>query len=395
MASDYGLAVSLAPKPFSLRVAEEQITDLKKRIERTRWPDQAPDAPWAYGTDVSWLKDLVSYWADGFDWRKAEHTLNAFPHFKVGLGGIDLHYIHVKGKGPDPIPLLISHGWPGSVFEMIKLIPRLTDPKRFGGNSADAFTVIAPSLPGFGLSFAPGQRRLSHTEIADLFAELMIETLGYERFGAHGGDWGAYITAQMAYKYPARLIGIHLTWLASLVASTLPQNPSDEEQQYAQELAGWHREGRGYATIQGTRPQTLAFGLTDSPAGLAAWIGEKFHTWSDGGVGTLFSRDDLLANISLYWFTGAINSSFWPYYARHHGEPVIPAGARIDIPAGYAAFPKDILRPPRSLAAPVFTNLRQWTVMERGGHFAALEQPEMLAREIANFFRPLRTARSP
>lgn len=384
---------TITPQPFTLHIADRELADLRERLARTRWPDQTPGEPWAHGTDLAWLQGLVEYWRNEFDWRAAEARLNDDPQFLAPLGGIDLHFLHVPGRGPDPLPLLLSHGWPGSVFELLDLIPRLTDPARFGGDPADAFTVVAPSLPGFGLSFRPGQKRFSQEEIADLFSALMTDVLGYSRFGAHGGDWGAYITGRMAHVRPAPLVGIHLTLLPAFVAAVRPTDPTPEERAYFDELAAWQSEGRGYAVIQGTRPQTLAYGLTDSPAGLAAWIAEKFRAWSDADIDAAFSRDALLANISLYWFTGAIGSSFWPYYARHHGPPALPIGATIDVPTGHAVFPAEILRPPRSLASRVFTDLRRWTVMERGGHFAALEQPGALARELVEFFRPLREAR--
>jgi microsomal epoxide hydrolase len=276
------------------------------------------------------------------------------------------------------------------VFEFLEIIPRLTDPARFGGDAADAFTVVAPSLPGYGLSFAPGQARFGAEAMADCFADLMT-ALGYPRFAAQGGDWGAFITARMGYAHAERLIGIHLN-LLPLARDPLLADPSPEEAVYLEELKIFLAEETGYQWIQGTRPQTLAFGLTDSPAGLAAWIVEKFRAWSDcgGDVESVFSKDQLLANIALYWFTGAIGSSFWPYYARRHGPWPVPEGATVDVPAGYAAFPCEILRPPRSMAARMFSDLRRWSVMPKGGHFAAMEQPDALAAEVRAFFRPLR-----
>jgi pimeloyl-ACP methyl ester carboxylesterase len=379
------------PVSFRLEIPTADLADLRERLRRTRWPDQTPGPSGLYGLDVDWLQALVGYWEAEFDWRGAEAQLNAFPQFKVRLDGIELHFLHVPGKGPNPAPLLLSHGWPGSIFEFLKIIPRLTDPASFGGDPADAFTVVAPSLPGFGLSFQPGQKRFSQEEMADLFFKLMRDVLGLQRFGVQGGDWGAFISARLAYTHPDNIVGVHLTLLSAIVAAAFPTaNLSPAEQKYSEEVAEWTNEHRAYAMIQGTRPQTLAYGLTDSPAGLAAWISEKFRAWSDGDVGTAFTRDELLANITLYWLTGAIGSSFWPYYARAHGRPVIPAGQTVRVPAGYAEFPKEILRPPRSVAERVFTNLQRWTVMPRGGHFAALEQPEALARELAEFFRPLR-----
>jgi pimeloyl-ACP methyl ester carboxylesterase len=384
--------MAATPQPFRLQIPDAAIDDLRERLMRTRFPDQAPAAPWSYGTDVDWLRGLVAHWRDGFDWRLHEARLNALPQFKVALAGIDLHFIRAEGKGPAPMPLLLSHGWPGSVFEFLELVPRLTDPAQFGGDPADAFTVVAPSLPGYGLSFAPGQPRFSCEQIADCFTELMGSVLGFRRFAAQGGDWGSFITSRIGFAHPDKTIGIHLNMMPLRRDPKMVADPTPDERRYLDELAVWLREETGYQWIQGTRPQTLAFGLTDSPAGLAAWIGEKFRAWSDcGGVPErAIARDDMLANISLYWFTGAIGSSFWPYYARMHGPWPIPNGRTVDVPTGYSAFPHEILRPPRSLAERAYTDIRRWSEMPRGGHFAAMEQPEALAHEIREFFRPLR-----
>ena len=380
------------PEPFTLRVPDEAIADLRDRLARTRFPDQAPGDPWAYGTDVGYLQQFVQYWHSTFDWRAEEARLNAFPQFKVPLCGIDLHFLHVPGTGPAPCPLLLLHGWPGSVFEFLELIPRLTDPERFGGDPADAFTVVAPSLPGYGPSFKPGQPRFGIEEIADCVAELMHGALGYPSFAVQGGDWGAITASRLGYDHPEKLIGIHLNLLPIRRDQQDLADPTPEEQAYLDQRAIWLREETGYSWIQGTKPQTLAFALSDSPAGLVAWIVEKFRTWSDcgGNVETAFTRDRLLANISFYWFTGAIGSSFWPYYAVRHRPWPVPDGRTINVPTGYAQFPPEILRPPRSLAERTYTDIRRWTVMPRGGHFAALEQPEALANEVREFFRPLR-----
>ena len=381
------------PKPFRLHVADDAIADLRERLARTRFPDQPPGVPWAAGTDVAYLKQLVAYWRSDFDWRAQEARLNAFPQFTVPLHGIDVHYLHVEGRGPKPMPLLLSHGWPGSVFEFVDIIPRLTDPARFGGDPADAFTVIAPSLPGYGLSFAPGQPRFGIEAIADCLAELMTGVLGFARFAAQGGDWGAFVASRLGAVHADKLVGIHLNLLALRRDPTALAEATAEEKAYRGELEVWLREETGYQWIQGTRPQTLAFGLSDSPAGLAAWIIEKFRAWSDcgGDVESVFTKDQLLADIGLYWFTGAIGSSFWPYYARMHGPWPIPDGG-VHVPTGYAAFPREILQPPRSIAARTYTDIRRWTVMPHGGHFAAMEHPEALSHEIIEFFRPLRAA---
>jgi microsomal epoxide hydrolase len=367
-----------SPKPFRLRIPQAQLTDLRERLHRTRWPDEPPLESWSTGTSLAYLQDLVAHWRSEFDWRAQEEQLiNRFRQFTVPIGGIELHFIHEPGRGANPIPLLLSHGWPGSTIEFHKLIPLLTE----------HFTVVAPSLPGYTLSFKPGQKRFGVEEIADVFAALMTDVLGYRRFAAQGGDWGGFISSVLGWKYPERLLGIHLNLLA---VRRDPKEPaaSPEEKGYLKELAHWLKEETGYQWIQGTRPQTLAFGLADSPAGLAAWIVEKFRSWSDcdGRIENVITREELLANLSLYWFTGAIGSSFWPYHARMHNPWPIPEGRTVDVPTGYAAFPKEILRPPRSLAARTYTNIRRWTAMEKGGHFAALEQPGALAEDIKAFF---------
>ena len=380
------------PEAFKLAVPDADIADLRERLKRTRYPDQAPAPAWAYGTDVAWMRGLTNYWREKFDWRAQEGRLNVFPQYKVDLHNIDLHFLHVEGRGPDPCPLLLSHGWPGSVFEFLELIPRLTNPSQFGGDPADSFTVVAPSLPGYGLSFSPGQPRFGVEEIADCFASLMSDVLGYKRFGAQGGDWGSFITSRLAHSYPDRLVGIHLNMMPLRRDPKMVADPTSEEQRYLEQLVTWLKDGTGYQWIQGTRPQTLAFALSDSPVGLAAWITEKFRAWSDcgGDLEFVFTKDELLANISLYWFTGAIGSSFWPYYARMHRPWPVPDKAEIAVPTSYSEFPHEMLRPPRSLAERTYTDIRRWTVMPRGGHFAAMEQPEALAREIRDFFRSLR-----
>lgn len=380
----------MSPTPFSLHVPDEAIDDLRARLARARLPDPAPGEPWTAGADVAWMEKLASYWREGFDWRAQEARLNAFPQFKARIDGLDIHFIAAPGKGPKPIPLLLAHGWPGSVFEFLDLIPRLTDPASFGGDPADAVTVIAPSLPGFGLSHAPG-RRFGGAAMAELLARLMTEVLGHDRYALQGGDWGAFTTARIAYDHPDRVIGLHLNFL-TLRRDLAIENPTPEEAAYLDALAAFVREETGYQQIQGTKPQTLAFGLTDSPTGLAAWIAEKFRAWSDcgGDVERAIPLDGLLANISLYWFTGAIAAPFWPYYERAQGAWPIPGDRPVTVPMGYAAFPKEIIRPPRSLAETMFADIRRWTETPRGGHFAAMEQPSLLAEDVLAFLRPLR-----
>ncbi len=375
--------------PFTLHVPDADIADLKARLARTRFPDAAPGEPWAYGTSVDYMRALVAYWRDGFDWRAAEARLNAFPQFKIVREDGDLHFLHVPGKGPKPMPLLLMHGWPGSVFEFLDFIPRLTDPAAFGGDPADSFTVVAPSLPGYGLSFRPGQKRCGVEEIAAAMVELMAG-LGYPRFAVQGGDWGAITAGHMGAVYADKLIGLHVNMLAvPRDRAALAASPDDPVQvAFLDDLKHWLDEETGYQAIQGTKPQTLSFALSDSPAGLAAWIVEKFRSWSDGE--DALTRAQMLADISFYWFTGAIGSSFFPYcYRLRRPWPVSPQRP-VTAPTGYAQFPKEMLRPPRSLAEKSFTDIRRWTVMPKGGHFAAMEQPEALAAEVRAFFRELR-----
>jgi len=371
-----------AVTPFTLAVADADIADLRRRLALTRWPDEPPIEPWSTGTSLAYMQSITEYWRTAFDWRHWEAKLNAFRQFTASVGGIDLHFIHEEGRNAQAMPLLISHGWPGSVFEFHKLIPLLSG----------HFTVIAPSLPGYTLSFAPGQRRFGVEDIAELYATLMRDVLGYRRFGAQGGDWGAFVASVLAQRHPELLTGIHLNLLAVRRDAGPEGAATAEETAFFAQLGNFLKEETGYQWIQGTKPQTLAFALTDSPAGLASWIIEKFRTWTDcgGNPENAVGRDEMLANISLYWFTRAIGSAFWPYYARLHSPWPIRQGERIAVPMGYAEFPREILTPPRSLAERTYADIRRWSVMQRGGHFAALEQPEALAREIIAFFGGLR-----
>jgi len=330
------------PRPYRLDVPDDVLEDLRERLRRTRWPDEIPGSGWTYGSDLAFMRRLTAHWRDPFVWRTQEARLNAFEQFRVPLDGIDLHFIHEQGVGPDPLPLLLVHGWPGSVWEFHELIPRLTDPARFGGDPADAFTVVAPSLPGYTLSFEPGQRRLGIVEMADLLARLMTDVLGYPRFAAQGGDWGGYVVGRLAHAHADRLVGAHLNFLPLPLDLPFPGELTDADRAYQEELRRWQAEGTGYSRIQGTRPQTPAYALTDSPAGLAAWITEKFHAWTDhdGDLERAVDMDWLLTNITLYWVTGAINSSFWPYYAVRHEPYPIPR-TRSRTPTAYASFPGD------------------------------------------------------
>jgi microsomal epoxide hydrolase len=381
-------------RPFHLEVPDEVLVDLRARLARARWPDEPPLAPWSTGTSLAWLQHASGHWADGFDWHAQEAALNRWPQFTVALEGVPrLHFIHAPGRGTAPLPLVLSHGWPGSVFEFLDILPLLVDPAAHGGDAADAFTVVAPSLPGYTLSHTPGAARLAPSDMARVFHVLMTDVLGHTRYGVQGGDWGASVSTEMAARQPQSVVGVHLNLLTLRLDSKTRESLTDEERAYLDAARRWMAEESGYQAIQGTKPQTLAYGLNDSPTGLLAWIGEKFHAWSDCGGAEperAIALDRILGNVTLYWVTRSIGGSFWPYYAVRHGQRSAPQ--TIGVPMGFADFPAEILRPPRSVAERTFTDIRRWTRMARGGHFAAMEQPLALAGEIRAFFRPLRAA---
>jgi pimeloyl-ACP methyl ester carboxylesterase len=377
--------------PFTIQIADEVLGDLQQRLQRTRWPDEIDGAGWDYGTNLAYLQQLVAYWREGYDWRAQERLLNRFPQFQASVDGFRLHFLHLKGQGPRPLPLILSHGWPGSFFEMYKVVEPLADPTRHGGSAEDAFDVVVPSLPGYGFSERPHTRGMNVARIADLFLRLMRDALGYRRFGAQGGDWGSAITARLGAAYPAHLVGIHLNGIPVRLG---PQDlaglgDGPDIQRWRARRQHYEQDEGAYSRIQGTRPQTLAYGLTDSPVGLAGWIVEKFRAWSDcqGDVERAFSKDELLTNIMIYWVTDTINSSMRLYYEAAHTPAEPPE--RVEVPTGVAAFPHDIVTPVRSIAKRMF-NIQQWRDMPAGGHFAALEQPEALVEDIRTFFRPLR-----
>lgn len=378
-------------RPFKIDISQVELDDLHARLSQTRWPE-AIAHDWSDGTDLAYVRELVAYWRDRFDWRLQEARLNAFPQFLVRVAGRDVHVLHVRGKGPEPLPLIVSHGWPGSFVEMLDLVPRLTDPERFGGDSRDAFDVVVPSLPGYGFSERPAAPGTTAAVIADLWAGLM-GVLGYERFGAQGGDWGAAISTHLGIEHPKRVVGVHLNYV---MRAFLPSRDSlgtsvhPEETAYLDSVERWFAAEGGYSHLQGTKPQTLAYALEDSPAGLAAYIVEKFRTWSDcdGSIQRAFSKDTLLTNIALYWFTQTIGSSMHLYWERQR-SPMQPPSVPPPVPFALAAFPKELTTPPRRLLERVF-RIERYTAMPRGGHFAALEEPELLAADIAAFFRPLR-----
>ncbi len=380
-------------QPFRIDIAEADLEDLRRRIAATRWPDEVDGAGWDYGSNLGYMRELADYWLTGFDWREQERRLNELPQFTADVDGQRLHFVHVRGQGPNPMPLLITHGWPSTFWEMYKLIPLLTDPASHGGDAADAFDVVAPSMPGYGFSGKPTAPGMSYRRVADLFGRLMTDELGYGRFGAHGGDWGGAVTASVAHARPDDVIGGHVTLVIGAPYLGEGAAPLTEAEKALQaEREQWRHAEGGYGHIQGTKPQTLGYGLTDSPVGLAAWIVEKFRTWSDcgGDVESVYTKDELLTNVSIYWFTGTIGSSVRLYYESQRDPLQLGRDEWILPPAAVATFPKEIAHPPREWCERIFADLRRFNDMPYGGHFAAMETPRELAEDIRGFFRELR-----
>ena len=383
----------MAVQPYKIEIPDSVLDDLKSRLERTRWPDELPGTGWDYGSNLDYVKELVEYWRTKFDWHAQEKLINSFSHFKSKVDGLNIHFIHEKGKGPNPMPLVITHGWPGTFFEMYKIIPMLSDPASHGGDPADAFDVVAPSMPGYGFSDATDKRGLSVLSIGDLWAKLMSENLGYQKFAAQGGDWGARVTAKLGLSHGDKVIGIHTT---STSSPTPYQGPGTRELSEAEnamlaQRVQWLADEGGYSHIQATKPQTLSYGLNDSPAGLAAWIVEKYRTWSDcgGDVESRFTKDELLTTITIYWVTQSINSSTRLYYESFFQAWDLAKDEKIQVPVAIASFPRENSVPLREWAERSF-NIQQWTDMPSGGHFAALEEPDRLVEDIRKFFRGLR-----
>ena len=379
---------------FVIDIPEETLSDLRGRLANTRWPDEIGNDGWTYGTRLADLKQLVEYWHTGYDWRRHEQAMNAFPHYTVSIDGQPIHFIHQPGRGPKPMPLVLTHGWPWTFWDFHKVIRPLADPAAFGADPADAFDVVVPSLPGFGFSTPLRKTGIAIREVSDRWVSLMRDVLGYERFAAQGGDIGSLVSTDLGHAHAAHLIGVH-TALPVPLSFELPP-----EADYSAEEAGWHAktqhffaEERGYAGIQGTKPQTAAYGLTDSPAGLCAWILEKRRTWSDcgGDVASRFSPDELLTTMTLYWVTRTIGTSFRSYYERrvHPWQPTHARHPVVEAPTACAVFPGDVIHMPRRWAEGYY-NLKRWTVMPAGGHFAPMEEPELLVEDVRTFFRTLR-----
>ncbi len=388
--------------PFTIDVPDAAIEDLQNRLSRTRWPHAIDDESWDDGASLSFMRRLADHWQNRFDWRLQERRLNRLPQFLATIDGQDIHFVHQRGVGPSPIPIIVTHGWPGSFVEMEQLIQLLADPGAHGGDPADAFHVVVPSLPGYGFSPAPTRPGISSREIAMLWRTLMTE-LGYHRFAAQGGDIGAGVSVWLARLFPDVIRGIHLNFIPGsyrpqVGADTAPVTVEErsfldhvEERSFLDHVAQWSAQEGAYAALQGTKPQTLSFSLTESPIGLAAWITEKFRSWTDcdGDLESVIPLDDLLTDISLYWFGNSLAGSLRLYKENRLRPLTFDEGERVGPPLGVSVFPREIAMPPRSWVERVF-DVHRWTEMPAGGHFAALEKPDLLAAEMRAFFRPFR-----
>lgn len=380
--------------PFTIRVEAETLSDLRERIRKTRWPDHAPGAAWEQGTDLEYLRQLLTYWADEFDWRAQESKLNAPDQFRAYLDGVQIHFVHERAKRGNGIPLILTHGWPSTFAELLPLVPLLTDPDAHGIDGP-AFDIVIPSLPGYGFSGRPARMGVNYQYVAGQWHRLM-QGLGYERYGAQGGDFGAGVATFMAMNDPQPMIGVHLSNLEIAPYTGPGSRPlSAAEKAYRERNEAFWQEEHGYKAIQSTKPQTLGYGLNDSPAGLAAWILEKWRSWADSGgnLDERFSRDFLLTTVTLYWVTQTITSSMRDYFDNDNLRFRVTLGPQdfVNVPTGVAVFASNFVdegQPPREWVERLY-NLRRWTPMPKGGHFAAIEEPELLAHDIAAFFSGL------
>jgi pimeloyl-ACP methyl ester carboxylesterase len=384
-------------RPFRIDVPEEELADLRRRVLATRWPDRETVTDQSQGVPLAKLQELVRYWGTDYDWRKAEAQLNALPQFVTEIDGVDIQFAHVRSRHPEALPLLMTHGWPGSIFELLKVIGPLTDPTAHGGSPEDAFDLVLPSLPGYGFSGKPQDTGWDPDHIARAWAELMGR-LGYQRYVSQGGDWGAIVSHAMGRQEPAGLLGIHVNMPAVVpadVAKALnnsdpaPSGLSEAEQAAFASLEAFYKKGSGYSDMMKTRPQTLGYGLADSPAGQAAWIYDKFATWTQSGgePERALTRDEMLNDISLYWLTDSATSSAQLYWENKKG---VFDAVDISIPVGVTVFPGEIYRAPRSWAERNYHQLTYWNEVDKGGHFAAFEQPDLFATEVRAAFKPMR-----
>nr|WP_296068027.1 epoxide hydrolase family protein [uncultured Actinoplanes sp.] len=370
-----------AAPPFRIDVPESDVADLRQRVRRTRWPDQLDGVGWQYGTEPGYLRELAGYWADAYDWRRVERRLNTCPQFRAPIDGLNVHFVHRRGRGPAPFPVLVLHGWPSSFVQMLDLAPLLTDP----ATPEDSFDVVVASLPGFAFSDASARPGMSEVAMAHLFHRLMTEVLGYSRYGVRASDLGARVAKQLAAHHSAEVAGIHLSGSPPR-ADNPPANPSPAVREYLRAVQRWTANEAGYSEQQSTRPQTLAYALNDSPVGLAGWIVEKFRAWSDcdGDVERRFTKDDLLTTVSIYWFTATIGSSMRMYYESAHART-----RAWDVPTAYLMSSRDTVPVPREWLERT-SRIDRWTDVDRGGHFLEWEEPQLVADDMRAFFRPLR-----
>jgi pimeloyl-ACP methyl ester carboxylesterase len=379
--------MSDALEPFRISVPDDVLADLKARLRNTRWPEAELVDDWSQGIPLKWVQEICRYWSEAYDWRAREAKLNRFPQFKTEIDGLGVHFLHVRSPHPEAMPVIITHGWPGSVVEFTKVIEPLTNPTTHGGAAADAFHVVCPSLPGFGFSDKPKARGCGIERIAAMWAALMAR-LGYTSYAAQGGDWGSAVTTAIGAQDPAHCLGIHIT-LAMGSRPNVGEQPTPEETRALAGLKHYRAWDSGYSKQQATRPQTVGYGLTDSPSGQAAWILEKFWAWTDcdGDPLNILTRDELLDNVMLYWITETAASSarlYWESFGR-------PRPYKVTVPTGVAVFPKEIVPPVRRWMEEAFPNIQHWSEMPKGGHFAAFEQPELFVQEVRSFFRKLRS----
>jgi epoxide hydrolase len=384
-------AVSHALRPFAIDIPEHQLADLADRLHKTRWPDAEPVDDWSQGIPLGYLQELCRYWAEDYDWRATERNLNGIPQFTTDIDGVVVHFLHVRSPHPGALPLVITHGWPGSVVEFLKVIGPLSDPVSFGGSADDAFDVVCPSLPGYGFSGKPTTPGWGTKAIASAWSELMAR-LGYGRYGAQGGDWGAAVTTALARQDPEHVCGIHLNMPVVALGPDDMEGLSATEQVALASLAEHRKTGTGYSKQQSTRPQTLGYGLVDSPAAQCAWIVEKFQAWTDcdGHPENAITRDELLDNVMLYWLTGSGASSARLYWESYRSSLSEATGEPIVVPTGCSIFPKEIFPISRRWAEAGFADIRYWNELDRGGHFAAFEQPDLFVGELRSCFRLMR-----